>query len=427
MINYQITQKTASDVQFSVQLDEEYLKPLKKAALDKLKTRLKIPGFREGKLPDALAEREIGDSRLQAEVIETAIHKSYLETIDKLKLDIISQPEIQVRKFVPYTQIEYQCEVAVMPKIQFNYKKIRITPLKPKISQKDIEATIESLRYQMAEKKPVSRKAKRGDELTIDFIGEHAGKPIESASASDQRVLIDKDQFIPGFEANLIGLKTGDKKEFAIDFPPDYIRPDLAGKKVIFKVKVKQVKEVKLPKLDNQLAKKAGNFPDLAALKENVRLKLLQSQQDYLEKKYRDEVISKVIENVKIDLPQILVNNQLSRLKVEVEENLRNSGLDKTKYLQIQGKTEEQLNQELMQEATKRVKLALVIKYLIAQENLQVQPAELEQEIARLKKRYPDLETQKKLERSTFRAELVNHLLSEKAIQTLINYAKGGK
>lgn len=427
MIKHKIIKKSSANISFEVDLDKQYIEPVKAKVLNKLKANIKVAGFREGNIPDNIAEREIGDTRMQTEVLEELINQSYIKVVEELKLEVIAHPKVQIQKFVPYTQMGYLAEVAIMPSINFDYKKIRIKKQTAKIDKEEIDKTIESLRWQLAKKDKVDRAAKKGDELRIDFEGKREGKPVEGAGAQNQIIVIGNDQFIPGFETNLIGLKSNDEKEFTISFPKDYSRKDLASKKVDFKVKVHEVKEVILPKLDDDFAKKVGDFKNLTDLREDISLKLKENQQNQIDRQYEHQIIEQIVSKIKLELPEILVEQQLAKLRSEVEQNLKNSGLDMKKYLELNNKSQNQLDEELKKEADKRVAVALILRDVIEKEKIKISDNELKKEMDKLKLMHRGSDNEKKLDDKNFVMELKNHMLSEKAIKTLINYALGGK
>ena len=221
MNTHKITKQTSTEAEFLITVDEEQLTPIKNEIIDHLKKDLKVAGFRPGKVPTNIAERHVDSSVLQTEVLERVIARSYGKAVVEANLQTLSSPKIEIKKFVPFTELEYVARVALMPKIDFDYKKLHVKEKIEKLDEKDVDKTIDNLRRQTAIKKPSKAAIKNGDEVVIDYEGVREGKPVEGAKAEKQTVTVGQGQFIPGFEEELVGMKAGDKKEFEITFPKD--------------------------------------------------------------------------------------------------------------------------------------------------------------------------------------------------------------
>ena len=427
MNTHKITKQTSTEAEFLITVDEEQLTPIKNEIIDHLKKDLKVAGFRPGKVPTNIAERHVDSSVLQTEVLERVIARSYGKAVVEANLQTLSSPKIEIKKFVPFTELEYVARVALMPKIDFDYKKLRVKEKIEKLDEKDVDKTIDNLRRQTAVKKPSKSAIKNGDEVVIDYEGVREGKPVEGAKAEKQTVTVGQGQFIPGFEEELVGMKAGDKKEFEITFPKDYRATDLAGKKVLFKIKVHEVNVVELPELNDTWAKSVGPFKTVEEVRDDARNRLNQEHERAQAQSYENAVIDEAIKKAKFDVPTLLVDEQLHRLEHEFSDNLKNSGLDTEKYLALMGKDQKSLEEELKTEAQRRVKMALLIRHIVEAEQLQVTNDEIEATLAQLRATYTDPHMQEELTHDHFREDVANHLMSTKAIEKLVNYAKGGK
>lgn len=423
-MKHTVSKKTAIGITITIDVDEQFMAPYKQSVLKRLKKDLKVDGFRPGQAPDNIAMRQLGEPRVQSEVLEEVIMHAYARAVREQKLQTIASPKIEVKKFVPFTDLEFTAEVAIMPTITYDYTKLRVKPKELKIDKKEIDETLNGLRKQMAERKKSSKPIKDGDEVKLDFEGVREGQPVEGAAAKNSSLTIGEGRFIPGFEENMIGLKPGESKTFTVTFPKDYHAKDLAGQKVDFTVKINEVENLIMPKLDDSFATHVGKFKNLIELKADIEKTLKAQKEAESVQDYENEVIGELIKKVKFEVPEFLLEDNEHRLEHEVEENLKNSGLDLKKYLELQGKTEADYRKELHDEAERRVKLGILMRHVIDQENVTATDAEVDAEMERLRSQYSDPKMQEELKHGHFRDDLRTHLLTTKAVQKLTGYAK---
>lgn len=420
-----ITSQSETKATLEVTLDEAALKPFMELAFDHLRERVHAKGFRPGKAPNAIVERELGSSAVQSEVIEHAVEASYVAAIRDHQLPVVSQPQVTLKKFVPYTELEFEAEVELLPKIKLgDYQGIRIARPAVKVDPAEIDKTIEELRRREATRIEKEVPAVLGDEMVFDFKGTKDGQPVRGASAENHTLKLGSGQFIPGFEDELVGLKPGDEKTFKVTFPKDYHEESLKGAEVQFDVKVKRVTELVLPAVDDEFAAAVGPFKNVDEMKADVADRLARSQADQAAREYENQVLDELLKRSDFKAPDALVRQQLDRMKQELAQNLAYSGLDLDKYLQMMNKSLEQLEGEMRPEAERRVGLALVLTEVAKAENLQVTDEEIDKEIDRLKKEYPDPATQAELDKPESREDLYNHLMASRVIGKLIEYAE---
>ncbi|MBX4190668.1 trigger factor, partial [Candidatus Saccharibacteria bacterium] len=254
-----------TNIVLTVAADTADLAPIKKHVLGHFKHTVKVPGFREGKAPEELIEKYANQQRLLDEFMEHAMNELYRRAVDQEQIKPIATPSVQLKKFVPYTDMEFEAETEIIGPIKLpNYKSMKLAKNKPAVTAKDVDGVIKSLQTRMAERSEVNRAAKTGDELIIDFEGQDkTGKKVPGAEGKDHPIVLGSKTFIPGFEEKLIGLKPGDTKEFEITFPKDYGAAALQNQKVDFKVSVQKIQELKEPKADDEFASKVGpsSFP----------------------------------------------------------------------------------------------------------------------------------------------------------------------
>jgi trigger factor len=422
----EITKKTDTHVTFIIKLGEAELKHELSHVYDELRPNVKAAGFRPGKAPDNIVEREVGTARVQSEVLDHAASHAYSDAVTKHELTVIASPEMSIKKFVPYTELEFEATVEIMPPVKLaEYQKIKKQPQPLKVDEKQVDEVIEDLRRRVAKRAHVKRAAQMEDEVKIDFDGKKGGQPVEGAQAKNYTLKLGSNQFIPGFEEQLVGLKPDESKTFTVKFPKDYHEKSLADEPVEFTVKLHQVTELQLPELTDAFAGEVGPFKSTEELKADVRDQLTLEAEEAARASYENELLEEIVSKSKLTMPERLISQQLERLKVELSQRLAASGLDMDKYLQLQNKTQEDIEKELRPEAERRVGLAMVLGEVAKEEKITVSAQEVDAEIEELRKRYTDPQMQEELQHSHVREDVYNHLMAGKTINKLVSYAQG--
>jgi trigger factor len=421
----EITSSTDTSTTLKVVLEREALAAHVEQTFNRLRGRVKAAGFRPGKAPDHIVERELGSEVIQSEVVEQAVMHSYAKAVKEHDLPVIASPEVAISKFVPYTELEYTATVDVMPKVELtDYKKIRMPRPEVKVQDKEIDQVIEDLQRRMATREKVDRAAAKDDEVLIKFTGTKEGQPVPGASGDDYSLKLGSNTFIPGFEDQLIGLKAGEEKTFNITFPKDYSQTDLAGQEVTFNVAVKEVREIKLPEADEKFVSEVSPFKSMSELRDDIKQRLAEEKELSAEREYEDAVLGEIIEKSRMKLSERMVKQHIERLRGELADQLSYNGLDIEKYLKLRNQTEEDLIKELRPEAERRVKLAMVLSEISKAEGLSVSDQEVEGEIARLKAQYPDQSMQAELAKPDIRSDIYSHLLASKTVAKVLEYAQ---
>jgi trigger factor len=338
----------------------------------------------------------------------------------------VAQPEVNITKFVPFTTLEVEAKVAAVGKIKLpDYKNIKLAKKPVEVTAKDVNEVIAQLRERAAEKTEVKRAAKNGDEVMIDFVGTDA-KTKESVSGADGKdypLMLGSNSFIPGFEANLIGLKPGEEKTFTLEFPSNYGVKALQNRKVTFKVTVKKVNELKQPELDDAFAAKMGPVKTVAELKADIKKQLTAEKQQRADRDYENELIKKLAEKTEAVIPKALVDEELDRLENQEKQNLAYRGQTWQEHLKDEGLSEEQHREQKRPDAETRVKAGLMLSEIAEAEGLQVTPEELEIRMQLIKGQYQDPAMQAELSKPEARREIASGLLTEKTINKLRSYA----
>lgn len=422
------TYENDTKVKLTVTADIAELTTIKEHVLKSLaSSQGNIPGFRKGKAPLNLIEKQLDPTVLQSEFLQHAVNDLFIEAIEKETIRTVSQPQVDVTKFVPFTALEFTAEVEVVGKVVLpDYKKIKVTKKSVTVTDKEVDEVVESLRSRAAERKEVTRAAKDSDEVTIDFSGidTKTKEAIAGADGKEYPLVIGSNTFIPGFEPELIGLKTGEEKSFDIVFPKDYGQKSLQGKKVTFTVKVHKVQEMVLPKLDDAFAATVGPFKTVVELKEDIKKQLTSDKERTVEQEFENELVQKIAEKTQVTLPKVLIDDQIDRMEQEEKQNLMYRGQTWQEHLEAEGLSEEEHREKNRDQAELRVKAGLVLSEIAEAEKLQVTPEELEVQIQILKGQYqndPNMMTE--IDKPENRRDIANRILTQKTVTKLKEYS----
>lgn len=420
------TNKSETNVELELTADQAFLTNVKTLTLKHLASKhVKLPGFREGKAPLGLVEKNVDPAQLQSEFLEEAVNRMYVEAIKAEDLRPIAQPEVQIKKFVPFTDLEVTVTVEVISEITLpDYKSIKKVAPKVEVSAQDVNDVVESLRKRLAEKQTVTGAAKDGDEVIIDFKGTDTnGEAVNGAEGKDYPLILGSNTFIPGFEPNVVGLKAGEAKKFTLKFPKDYGVAALANKDVTFEVSVKQVNKLALPKADDEFASRAGPFSTLKELKADIKKQLTAERQNEAQRAFENELIQEIAQKAKVTLPKILVDQQIERAEEEERQNLMYRGQTWEEHLKEEGVTAEEHRDRQRPAAEQTLKASLVLSEIADKEKVTVTPEELEIRIQILKGQYQDPAMQAELDKPENRRDIEGRLMTEKTIGKLVEYS----
>lgn len=422
-----ITQPESTKAVLQVTADKDELASVRNAVLVKLGKDVKIPGFRPGKAPTEVLEKHIDPQLMQQEFLESLVQDLYPKAVTQQNIRPVDHPEISIKTFVPFSDVTFEATIPVISEVKLpDYKKIKLARPKIDIKPAEIDEVIESLRTQSADKQTVERAAKESDQITIDFKGTDTnGKSIPGADGKDYPLVIGSKSFIPGFEENLVGLKAGADKQFEVTFPKDYGVSSLAGEKVTFQVTVKQVQAIKKPKVDDAFAQSVGPVKTVAELRRDIEKELSVEKQRQADTQYESDLLQKITQKSSLEVPQVLVEQQVQRMLDELKQNLSYRGQTIKEFLASKGLDEDAYRQqELTPQAEERVKASIVLSEIAEKEQLAVTPEELEVRLQVLKGQYKDQQMQAELDKPEARQNIASRMLSEKTMAQLAAYAQ---
>lgn len=353
--------------------------------LNELTKKVKLQGFRPGKVPLSVVKQRFGKDARQ-EILADAIQTSYFEVLDKEKLRPAGQPKIEPQESDFGKPLEYVATFEVYPEIKLHsLAGVKVEKLKSEVTDKNLDDMLERLRKQRAEWKEVKRAAKTGDQLEIDFEGSIKGEKFEGGSSKNFKLELGVGSMLEGFEKPLIGAKAGDEVELKVKFPKDYHGKDVAGKKAEFVVKVHKISESKLPEVNakflEQMGIKKGGIEELRKkMRTNMEQQLAQAET----KKFKDKVMDKLLKLNPIEVPKVLVENEIARLQQQAKQQ----------FIQYTGRKEADVpdlpREEFAENAKKRVTLGLLLAKMVEQDNLKADPAKVKAKIEELAKGYKD-------------------------------------
>jgi trigger factor len=412
-----------SQIELIVEVGLEEFNPFIQKSAEAISKEVKIEGFRPGKVPLEILKQKVGEMTILEEAAKILINKQVYSVLEEHLKDeeVVGQPEVDISKLAPNNPLEYKIKVNLLPGLTLGeYKDLKIKEEKLEVKDEEIDKVLKDLVEMRATEKISGKEIKEGDKV-IASVNMFLDKvPLEDGQAPEATVLIGKNYFVEGFDKRLIGLKKGDKKEFAVNYPSNHWQKNLAGKKVDFKVEIKEVYERSLPEINDDLAKNF-KFNNLKQLKENLGKTIEDQKKKENDQKIEIKIIDKIIEGSKFDeISDDLIKNETEVMMREVEQNVVSQGGKFDDYLSSIGKNKEQFKLELMPNAVKRVKSALALKEIAKIEKIDVSSEELDKELELLKERYKDNpDAVKNMSGLAYRSYLSNFILNQKIIGKL--------
>ncbi len=412
-----------SQLEALISLSAEEFAPYIEKGAEALSKNMKIEGFRPGKVPYDHLKAKVGEMAILEEAAHLAIHKTIDEVIEKHLADKnpIGNPQVEVTKLAPENPLEYKITIAVLPEVTLGkYKELQIKEEKIVVKDEEVKKSVNDL-AEMKVKESISDKEITNNDKVIVNVELFLDKvPAEGGQAQDITVMMGKDYFVPGFDKQLLGHKKNDELNFSLPYPADHHLQHLAGKIVDFKVKIKEVYQREMPKIDDEFAKGLG-FSTLAELETAARKNLEHIQKHKNEQKNEIAMLDKIIDGSKFsDLPELLVQNESQMMLGELEQQVSQYGGKFEDYLTSIKKSKDDLVMEMLPMAVKRVKSALVLREVALKEDLKISTEEIEAKIKEVKEQYgANPEVQKMTAEKGYRAYIGNILANQKVIKKL--------
>ena len=415
------TNKKKTSVEFDVEFTSKDFEPARLKALTRLARDVKIPGFRNGKAPANIVEQHVDPNQLAMQTLDIMVREAIPKIYADAKVQPISVPNVDIKKFVPGEMAEVTIKSDIMPEVKLpDYKNLKAKYEVPKVEAKDIDDVLNRIAESFAESKAVKRAAKLGDEVIIDFVGKKDDVAFDGGSAKDYKLKLGSGQFIPGFEDGVVSHEPGDKFDLKLKFPKEYHSKELAGANVVLEVLLKQVNELTTPKIDDELAKKTGAFPTLKELKADIKKNLEAQANQRAEESYQDALLDELVKASKTEAPEALVEEQTAHIKEDMLRNLQARGMKLEDYLAQTKQTEEAWSKDIAEAAKNRVIGHIVLAALAEELAIKVSDADVEKQVAEMQAVYQKSpEALKELQNPEAVASIKNRMRIEKTMKKL--------
>ena len=359
-------------------------------AYNKSKSKINVPGFRKGKAPRKIIEQLYGQEVFFEDAANAIIPDAYAKACIESELDIVSQPKISVTQLEKGKPFVFEAEVAVRPEVELgNYKGVEVSKVDTEATDADVEEEIKKVAEQNSRTITVEDRAvKDGDMTVIDFEGFIDGEAFEGGKGENYPLTIGSHSFIDNFEDQIIGMNIGDEKEINVTFPEDYHAEELKGKPATFKVSVKEIKEKQLPDIDDDFAQDVSDFDTLDEYKADLKKKIAERKEAEAKKQKETEAIEKIVADSKMDIPQAMIDTQVTRMAEDFAQRLQQQGLSLEMYFKYTGLTAEKILDDMKPEAVKRIQNSLVLEAVAKAENIQVSDDEFNAELSKMAEMY---------------------------------------
>lgn len=412
-----------SRVAVTVEVGAEEFEAAVAKAYAKARNKLSIPGFRPGKAPRKMIEKLYGAGVFYSDAVDIALPEAYTQAVGQSGLNVVGYPEVEiVDDKIDENGFTFKATVAVYPEVKLGeYKGLTAEKEEVKVSADDVKERLNEMAERNSRLVSVDRKAKKGDIAVIDFEGFDNGEAFEGGKGENYELELGSGSFVPGFEDQVIGMKAGDEKDLDITFPEDYHK-DLAGKKVVFHVKAKEIKCKELPKLDDDFAKDVSEYDTLKELKDSIKREITEQREQAAKFAVESSLMEKVAEGIECDIPDAMVEEQCARFLDDFKQRLQAQGIPYDQYCKMTGMDEKKFMEDGKEPALRQVRMDLAVNAIIKEENLDATDEEVEKQYSDLAEKYSmDInELKKYLDEMSVRAQIIR----DKAINLVVDSAK---
>ena len=387
MILKNVEKKEKNTALFQVESDAAEFEAAVNAAYLKNKGNIYIPGFRKGKAPRAIVEGMYGHEVFYQDAMDDLAPKAFEYGLEESKLQTVGAPSISDVNVTDEKTVVYTFAVTLYPEVTLGqYKGLSAPKESAEVEESEVDAEVENARKRNARKVSVEdREAKMGDTVSIDFDGFLEGERFDGGKAENYSLTLGSNSFVPGFEEQVAGMKLGEEKDLNITFPQDYVE-NLAGKDVVFKVKLNSITEDELPELDDEFAKDVSEFDTLEEYKADVRAKLQKNKEDQAENAFRSLIMKQAADNMTVEIPQVMLAEKAEEIVRNYAANfgMTDRSVPMDKLLQMMGLDRESMNMTIMPAAEFQVKNDLLIDAVVKAENIEVSDEEAEEYVKKV-------------------------------------------
>ena len=353
-------------------------------ACKRLANRVSIPGFRKGKAPRMIVERHVGKDAVLQEAFDIVAPKALSKAFDEQKIDPVTRPSVDIETLEEGKDLVFKATVTPRPEVKLgDYKGLNVPKNEVNITDEDVEKQLKTFQDRQGKlvDAPEGAEVKDGDFTTLDFKGFVDGEAFDGGEGKDYPLQIGSNSFIPGFEDQLVGAKIGEERDVNVKFPEEYHAKELAGKDATFKCTIRSIKTKELPAIDDELAKKVSKFETLDELKADIRKNLTENAERKAENDRKAEALETASKNITVDIPPVMVDNEVTRMLREMEMRLAQQGMQLEQYLQFAGTDIAKLREQYRETAEKNVRTGLMLEEVAKAENIKVEAADLDKEV----------------------------------------------
>ena len=414
-----------SQVALTIEVGSAEFEAAIEKAYQKMRKKINVPGFRPGKAPRKIIEGMYGAEVFFEEAINIAFPDAYEAAVKEQELQVVGYPTVEMVGDVTKEGFTFKATTPVYPEVTLGeYKGLSAPKDEVKVTAADVDDRLKQLSDRNTRLVSVDREAKEGDTAVIDFEGFLDGKPFDGGKGENHSLELGSHSFVPGFEEQVVGMKAGDEKDIDITFPEDY-HADLAGKAVVFKVKVHEVKEKEVPELDDEFAKDVSEFDTLKDLKADLKKKITEERQKDADRAFEDALMEQVAANITADIPDAMVETQARQFLDNFKMQIAQSGIPYDQYMKMTGMDEGKLLEDAKEPALRQVRMDLAVAAIIKAENLDATDEEVEAEFKKLSEQYSmDIEMVKKYLQAD---QVKDQLISQKAVAVVVDSATAVK
>ena len=423
----QILKQENNTVTLKITVGSEAFENACKQAYNKNKGQFNIPGFRKGKATRAVIEKMYGEGIFFEDAIDIVFPEAYRNAVEELKLEVIDRPSLDIEEIGKGKDLVMVINVQVKPEVKLGeYKGLEVKQVSAEVTEEDVETEINKMQEQNArmvtvEDRPVSDK----DSILLNFCGSVDGVEFEGGKAENYSLVVGSNTFIPGFEEQLIGMNAGDSKDVVVTFPEDYHSEDLKGKEAVFAVEINEIKETQLPHIDDEFVKDTTEFETLEELKNDIRAKAAENKKKSAEDAMKNEVVEKLAENIEVESPEVMVKNEVDNMLKDFENNLRYQGMDLNTYYQYTGTSKEILEDQMKEDAEKRVRISLAVDAVSKSEGVEATEEDMEAEYKKMADIYKlEVEKIKEIFQNSQDEAIKSTIVARKTVDLLLENAK---
>ena len=384
-----LVSKEKGEAIFTIEFSAEEFNDATVKAYQNCKDKYPVDGFRKGKAPRSIIEKKYGSNVFTEDAINAMFNSEYPKALDELEIDVIEAPRVAFSEIKQGEALTATITVATYPEFEVEgYMGVEIEKIDDAITEEDLDKEMEMLQKRNSRLLTVEREAKDGDTVILDYKGFVGDEQFEGGTAEAYTLKLGSGSFIPGFEEQLVGTKAEEEKDVKVTFPEQYHAADLAGKEAIFKCKIHEIKEEQIPELDDEFAKDTSEFDTLKELKESKKKELQERKTSTVQNQMKDKVLEKVYEANEIDIPDVMVDDEVEQMVKETDQQLQMQGINLEQYMAMVGKDIAAFKEDIREEALKRVKTRMIISAIVEKEKIEASEDDIKAQLDLLAMQY---------------------------------------